>query len=65
MLGPNLLRELLHTIRAPRPIIQRHVDDALDALAEGSIEEESSPRINAVQFERWFDKAFGEEDEEA
>ena len=59
-IGPNQVRGLLKTLRAPYPVEGADVEDCLLNLAEGR-EDEDKPRIKAVPFEKWYRKYFDEQ----
>lgn len=59
-IGPNQVRELLRALRAPYPVENADVEDCLLNLAEGR-EDEYSPRIGAVPFEKWYRKYYDEQ----
>ncbi len=58
-IGPNQVRQLLKQLRSPFPVENADVEDCLTILANG-VEETSTPRINAVFFERWYRKFYDE-----
>jgi hypothetical protein len=63
-IGPNLLRDLLQTLRAPAPLARDELLEALTSLADGE-EKSMTPRITPVQFEDWYRIFFDElEDDE-
>eukprot|EP00388_Colpodella_angusta_P031015 GDKK01021148.1.p1 GENE.GDKK01021148.1~~GDKK01021148.1.p1 ORF type:complete len:121 (-),score=20.33 GDKK01021148.1:100-462(-) len=59
-IGPNQVRALLKVLRAPYPVEGIDVEDCLLNLAEG-LENETSPRIAPVPFEKWYRKYFDEQ----
>jgi hypothetical protein len=63
-IGPDLLRDLLQTLRAPAPLARDELLEALTALGDGE-EKTSTPRIPAVVFETWYREYFDELEDEA
>lgn len=59
-IGPNQVRALLKVLRAPYPVEGIDVEDCLLNLAEG-LENETTPRIAPVPFEKWYRKYFDEQ----
>lgn len=59
-IGPNQIRGLLKILRAPYPIENADVEEALSLLAEGADEDEETPRLKPVPFERWYRKYYDE-----
>jgi hypothetical protein len=59
-IGPNQVRGLLKALRAPYPVEGIDVEDCLLNLAEGR-EDETTPRIAAVPFEKWYRKYYDEQ----
>lgn len=58
-IAPNQVRGLLKVLRAPYPVEGIDVEDCLLNLAEGQ-ENEITPRIAPVPFEKWYRKYFDE-----
>ena len=63
-IGPNLLRNLLQTLRAPVPLARDELIEGLTALANGD-EHSNEPRIQPVDFEDWYRIFFDELEEVA
>jgi hypothetical protein len=57
-LGPNKLRMLLQSLRAPLFVESADMEVCLLALAEGSAEDSDTPRITALNFEEWYHNYF-------
>lgn len=62
-IAPRQCRELMKTLRYPYPIEGADVEDCLLTLADGR-EDEDTPRIEAVPFEKWYRKYFDERNPE-
>eukprot|EP01034_Spumella_vulgaris_P023564 gene23563-29792_t len=62
-IGPNQVKALLKTIRAPYPVDNADVEDCLLSVADGR-EDSRMPRIFPVPFEKWYRKFYDEKEVE-
>ena len=58
-IGPNQIRGLLKSLRAPFPVENADVEDCLTMIADG-VEDSDTPRIKPVPFEKWYRRFYDE-----